>query len=211
MRALRLDRFRKLQRLCLRQNEIQKIELPTTCASTLQDLELYDNVIKKIDGLQDFREIRSLDLSFNNIRHIKRLSELKKLDHLYLIQNRLSKIENLEELTDLVYLELGANRIEEIEGLENLTKTPTSVAWVKQDHRAQGLEYSHQPTHSQYSREPLDFTVWHRSPPSNNRTLHLEQQDNISRTPRTRDEARDSRLPRESRVFTCWSRRTERP
>ncbi|TKA29724.1 hypothetical protein B0A50_03087 [Salinomyces thailandicus] len=120
--ALRLDRFKKLRRLCLRQNAIQHIELPPVLAPVLDELELYDNLIKHIGGLEDFTQLSSLDLSYNKLKHIKNLSTLKKLDHLYFVQNRLSKIENLSELSDLSYLELGANRIREIEGLETLTK-----------------------------------------------------------------------------------------
>ncbi|KAK5133198.1 hypothetical protein LTR08_008033 [Meristemomyces frigidus] len=122
MPALRLERFKRLRRLCLRQNSIQHIELPPDFAPTLEELELYDNLVKHVGGLEDFTELRSLDLSYNKLKHIKNISTLTKLDHLYFVQNRLSKIENLEHLTDLVYLELGANRIREIEGLETLTK-----------------------------------------------------------------------------------------
>ncbi|CAK3881318.1 probable phosphatase PP1 regulatory subunit Sds22 [Lecanosticta acicola] len=120
--ALRLERFKRLRRICLRQNQIQRITLPETCTSTLEDLELYDNLIKHIEGLEDYTRLQSLDLSYNKLKHIKRLSTLKELHHLYLVQNRISKIEGLQDLTNLVYLELGANRIRDIEGLETLTK-----------------------------------------------------------------------------------------
>lgn len=109
--ALRLERFTKIQRLCLRQNSIQSIELPEELASTLQELELYDNLISHIKGLEPFTKLRSLDLSYNKIKHIKRIDHLKELDHVYFVQNKISKIEGLEELTKLKYLELGANRI----------------------------------------------------------------------------------------------------
>ncbi|KAK0279408.1 protein phosphatase regulatory subunit Sds22 [Friedmanniomyces endolithicus] len=120
--ALHLERFKRLRRLCLRQNSIQRIELPTELASTLEELELYDNLVKHIDGLQDFTQMQILDLSYNKLKHIKNLAHLTKLHHLYFVQNRLSNIENLETLTELVYLELGANRIREIQCLETLTK-----------------------------------------------------------------------------------------
>ncbi|TKA64348.1 hypothetical protein B0A55_09549 [Friedmanniomyces simplex] len=120
--ALHLERFKRLRRLCLRQNSIQHIELPPELASSLDELELYDNLVKRIDGLGDFTQLQILDLSYNKLKHIKNISTLTKLHHLYFVQNRLSKIENLEALTELVYLELGANRIREIEGLETLTK-----------------------------------------------------------------------------------------
>lgn len=120
--ALHLERFKKLKRLGLRQNQIQRIELPHCLAESLEELELYDNLIKHLEGLEEFTQLRILDLSYNKLKHIKNISNLRKLDHLYFVQNRLTKIENLEELRDLVYLELGANRIREIEGLDTLTK-----------------------------------------------------------------------------------------
>ncbi|KAK1071409.1 protein phosphatase regulatory subunit Sds22 [Friedmanniomyces endolithicus] len=120
--ALHLERFKRLRRLCLRQNSIQRIELPPELASTLEELELYDNLVKHIDGLEDFKQLQILDISYNKLKHIKNLAHLTKLHHLYFVQNRLSNIENLEALTELVYLELGANRIREIQGLETLTK-----------------------------------------------------------------------------------------
>ncbi|GAB7340012.1 hypothetical protein MBLNU457_6519t1 [Dothideomycetes sp. NU457] len=129
--ALRLERFPKLQRLGLRQNFVSAIELPEELASTLQELELYDNLISHMKGLDAFTELRTLDLSYNKIKHIKRIEHLEKLDHLYLVQNKISKIENLEGLSNLTYLELGANRIREIAGLETLT-TLTSL-WLGQN------------------------------------------------------------------------------
>ena len=99
------------KKLCLRQNSISSIELPESLATTLQDLELYDNLISHIKGLDSFTELRSLDLSYNKIKHIKRVDHLKKLDHLYFVQNKISRIEGLDGLSNLTYLELGANRI----------------------------------------------------------------------------------------------------
>lgn len=128
--ALRLERFAKVivsphvfqlqaqprltcpfKKLCLRQNSISSIELPESLATTLQDLELYDNLVSHIKGLDSFTELRSLDLSYNKIKHIKRVDHLKKLDHLYFVQNKISRIEGLDGLSNLAYLELGANRI----------------------------------------------------------------------------------------------------
>ncbi|KAF2148285.1 L domain-like protein [Myriangium duriaei CBS 260.36] len=131
MAALRLERFPKLQRLGLRQNLIQAIELPESLASTLTELELYDNLISHIRNLDAFTELKSLDLSYNKIKHVKHLNHLTKLTHLYLVQNKISRIENLEGLQNLEYLELGANRIREIAGLDSLT-TLTQL-WLGQN------------------------------------------------------------------------------
>ncbi|RHZ51539.1 putative protein phosphatase PP1 regulatory subunit Sds22 [Aspergillus thermomutatus] len=119
--ALRLERFPKLQRICLRQNQITRIDFPSEIAPTLLELDLYDNLISHIKGLDDFRDLTSLDLSFNKIKHIKNISHLVNLTDLYFVQDRISKIEGLEGLTKLRNLELGANRIREIENLDTLT------------------------------------------------------------------------------------------
>ncbi|KAK4624053.1 Phosphatase 1 regulatory subunit SDS22 [Fulvia fulva] len=129
--ALRLERYKNIKRLCLRQNQIQRIELPESSRPQLEELELYDNLIKHIDGVEDCTALTQLDLSYNKIKHIKHLAKLTKLDHLYFVQNRISKIEGLEELTQLTYLELGANRIKEIDGIETLTKLES--LWLGQN------------------------------------------------------------------------------
>ncbi|KAG8629753.1 hypothetical protein KVT40_001372 [Elsinoe batatas] len=129
--SLRLERFPKLTRLGLRQNLIRSIELPDSLASTLTELELYDNLISHIRHLDCFTKLRSLDLSYNKIKHIKHVDHLKNLTHLYLVQNKISKIEGLEGLEKLEYLELGANRIRVIEGLETL-KSLTQL-WLGQN------------------------------------------------------------------------------
>ncbi|KAL2007842.1 hypothetical protein VTN00DRAFT_7824 [Thermoascus crustaceus] len=119
--ALRLERFSKVEKICLRQNQITKIRFPPNIGATLTELDLYDNLISHIKGLDDLTNLTSLDLSFNKIKHIKNISHLVKLTDLYFVQNRIQKIEGLEGLTRLRNLELGANRIREIENLETLT------------------------------------------------------------------------------------------
>jgi protein phosphatase 1 regulatory subunit 7 len=119
--ALRLERFTKLERLCLRQNQLSTVELPESLAPTLYEVDLYDNVIAHIKGFDAFTELTSLDLSFNKIKHIKRLNHLTKLKDLYFVQNKISAIEGLEGLINLRMLELGANRIRTLENLETLT------------------------------------------------------------------------------------------
>ena len=119
--ALKLERFSKVKRLCLRQNAIQEIELPPELGSTLLELELYDNILSHIRGLDTFDQLTTLDLSFNKIKHIKNLSHMTHLRDLYFVSNRISKIENLDQLTHLRQIELGSNRLRDIENLELLT------------------------------------------------------------------------------------------
>ncbi|PSN73843.1 protein phosphatase PP1 regulatory subunit sds22 [Corynespora cassiicola Philippines] len=118
--ALRLERFKKLRRLCLRQNQITAVEIPEELTA-LQEIDLYDNLIAHLKGFDAFTELTSLDLSFNKIKHIKRVNHLTKLKDLYFVQNKIGAIENLDGLSQLRQLELGANRVREIQNLETLT------------------------------------------------------------------------------------------
>lgn len=119
--SLRLDRFKVVTRLCLRQNTITEIEGLSVLAATLQDLDLYDNLIAHIRGLEDLINLTNLDLSFNKIKHIKKVNHLVNLTDIYFVQNKITTIENLDGLTKLRNLELAANRIREIQNLETLT------------------------------------------------------------------------------------------
>ena len=99
------------QRLCLRQNAISQIEVPDTLGGTLEELDLYDNLISHIKGLDALMCLKNLDLSFNKIKHIKNISHMRELTDLYLVQNKIQKIEGLEHLSKIRNLELAANRI----------------------------------------------------------------------------------------------------
>lgn len=118
--ALKLERFKKIQRLCLRQNAISSVSLPSSLGETLQELDLYDNLISHIKGFEGLKSLTTLDLSFNKIKHIKNISHLHSLTELYFVQNRISKVENLDGLSSLTMIELAANRLREIENLEPL-------------------------------------------------------------------------------------------
>ncbi|KAL0935196.1 protein phosphatase pp1 regulatory subunit [Colletotrichum truncatum] len=120
--ALHLERFTKVVRLCLRQNSIQEIDGLSALASTLEDLDFYDNLISHIRGLEDLTNLTSLDLSFNKIKHIKRVNHLTKLKEIFLVANKISTIENLEGLDNLTSLELGSNRIRVLQNLDSLKK-----------------------------------------------------------------------------------------
>ncbi|PFH62451.1 hypothetical protein XA68_13518 [Ophiocordyceps unilateralis] len=120
--SLGLERFHNVTRICLRQNRIQEIDGLECLATTLKDLDLYDNLISHIRGLEQLPNLTSLDLSFNKIKHIKHISHMTQLKELFLVANKISRIEGLEGLDNLASLELGSNRIRELENLESLKK-----------------------------------------------------------------------------------------
>lgn len=100
-----------LQELVLRSCLVSEMEGMGDLVS-LQKLELYDNQIESIDGVQNLSMLRILDLSFNAIRVIPSLADsCPFLEELYIAQNKLRRIQGLEDLTELKILDLGANRI----------------------------------------------------------------------------------------------------
>lgn len=130
--ALRLERFTKVevkclgyylwldflgayklhrQKLCLRQNLVSRIEFPSSLGSTLRELDLYDNLVSHLKGLDHLTNLTSLDFSFNRVKHIRNLGHMKELKDLYFVQNRIQKIEGLSALVKLRNLELASNRI----------------------------------------------------------------------------------------------------
>ena len=172
---LHLERFARLQRLCLRQNNIQslierhaaplsvgstiedvaaldledttspeqdadgdKADRKKTCplavlASTLLELDLYDNLIGHMRGVEELPNLTTLDLSFNKIKTIKHMEGLAKLRDLYLVANKISSVEGLEGLAaaaTLRMLELGSNRLRSVEPLGGYGFAALEELWV---------------------------------------------------------------------------------
>lgn len=133
--ALRLERFKKVQRLCLRQNSIQSLHSDglKAVAETLQELDLYDNLVAHMRGVEHLPNLTSLDLSFNKIKHIKHLQPLTKLVDLYLVANKVSSLDGLEDLpaaATLRMLELGSNRIRSIAPLGGFGFVALEELWL---------------------------------------------------------------------------------
>nr|XP_027200427.1 developmentally-regulated G-protein 2-like [Dermatophagoides pteronyssinus] len=83
----------------------------------LRSLDLYRNLIARIEGLDSQTELEYLDLAFNKLRKIENLEHCRKLKQLFLNSNEIARIENLDTLTALETLELGSNQIQTVENL----------------------------------------------------------------------------------------------
>ncbi|KAI1360759.1 hypothetical protein F5Y08DRAFT_39080 [Xylaria arbuscula] len=118
--SLRLERFKQVKRLNLRQNLVQEIEGLSILAPTLEELDLYDNLISHMRGLDKLTKLTTLDLSFNKIKHVKNISSLTNLTDLYFVSNKISRIEGLDTLVNLRQVEFASNRIREIQNLDAL-------------------------------------------------------------------------------------------
>jgi Leucine-rich repeat (LRR) protein len=77
----------------------------------LQKLQLDNNIICRIQGLDHLVNLEWLDLSFNLIEKVEGLEKLTKLIDLSLFSNNISQISGLETLTKLNVLSLGSNKI----------------------------------------------------------------------------------------------------
>ena len=88
----------------------------------LRELELYENCVCCIEGLDGLVKLATLDLSYNRIQRMEGLGAagLPSLRELYLANNRISAIEGLEGLDRLEVLELGSNQLRRIANLRHL-------------------------------------------------------------------------------------------
>lgn len=82
-----------MQKLGLRKNLIKKIEGIET-NTQLEELELYDNKIAKLENLNHLSNLIILDLAFNVIKEITpgSLDGLVNLQKIFLSANKLKKI-----------------------------------------------------------------------------------------------------------------------
>lgn len=79
----------------------------------------------RIEGLEDYVNVRSLHLDNNNISKIEGLDRMTDLRSLHLAGNRIKDIENLESNIELRHLNLEANAIRYVSGVRQLAKLET--------------------------------------------------------------------------------------
>lgn len=77
----------------------------------LQKLQLDNNIIEEIRGLDHLVNLQWLDLSFNRIKKIQGLEHLVNLTDLSLFQNSISVLEGMDTLSKLNYFSVGNNSI----------------------------------------------------------------------------------------------------
>ena len=78
--------------------------------SKTEVLDLSNNNIKKLDGIENFINLKILKLNNNRISQIEGLENLKKLQSLSLRNNLISEIQGFDELTNLEYFDLSGNK-----------------------------------------------------------------------------------------------------
>ncbi|CAH8662892.1 unnamed protein product [Heterobilharzia americana] len=86
----------------------------------LVKLQLDNNIIERIEGIDHLTHLRWLDLSFNNIEKIEGLQNLVCLEDLTLYNNRITSLENMENLKRLQVFSVGNNNISELSNIRYL-------------------------------------------------------------------------------------------
>ena len=77
----------------------------------LQKLQLDNNIIEEVCGLEGLTQLEWLDLSFNNIEEICGLEKLVNLKDLSLANNRIKTIENLDTMAGSLQILSVANNL----------------------------------------------------------------------------------------------------
>jgi len=89
--------------------DINQIEDLENRYKKIQELDISNNNIKDLDGIENFTNLRSLNMNNNKIRDIKPLEKLKELRSVSFRNNNLSEIQEIQELTNLEHLDLSGN------------------------------------------------------------------------------------------------------
>ncbi|XP_060049604.1 protein phosphatase 1 regulatory subunit 7 isoform X2 [Erinaceus europaeus] len=87
-----------------------------------EDVDLNHYRIRKIEGFEVLRKVKTLCLRQNLIKCIENLEALQGLRELDLYDNQIRKIENLEALAELEILDISFNLLRTIEGIDKLTR-----------------------------------------------------------------------------------------
>ncbi|XP_075942184.1 dynein regulatory complex subunit 3 [Anarhichas minor] len=90
--------------------------------TSLARLDLNNNIIEKIEGLDRLISLTWLNLSFNRIEKIEGLVSLRKLQVLNLSNNRISVIENMDTLEKLTHFLIANNLLGQLDNVLYLRK-----------------------------------------------------------------------------------------
>ena len=113
-----LDKCRQLRSLSLIFTGLTKISNLEPVASTLLELNLTDQRLTHISGLDCLPNLRRLFLHRNRIVRIEGLNGCPQLETLWLSSNCIANVENLQNLGALQELWLQDNKIKHLQNLE---------------------------------------------------------------------------------------------
>lgn len=118
----RLSGYKNLKTLNLSRNNLSSIESIAFEGNQITHLNLRQNDLKNIKGIEKYTALQSLDLSNCSLTNITLLGMTPLLTSLDLTANRITNLHGLSGLVNLKKLDLTANRINEISALQNLVR-----------------------------------------------------------------------------------------
>ncbi|CAG8633547.1 11899_t:CDS:10, partial [Ambispora leptoticha] len=134
--------LKSLQRLILKRNKFTEVDFTTCNLHLLENLDLSENDIEKINGLGSLKALKCLDLERNNIRVFNPSQIMNTLACLKLGQNKLIEL-NVKRTPNLRVLVLDHNELKEIKNSEMLTRIATfSIRNQKNDNKV-NLNFKH--------------------------------------------------------------------
>ena len=117
-----LESFTSVHNLLLHCNSIRRIE-NLDCLVFLKNLDLSSNAIEKITGLESLVSLRCLNLACNKIHTIEGISNLRELRTLDISNNAVESLVGLREVRgdrySLASIDLHGNAINRLEELGN--------------------------------------------------------------------------------------------
>jgi hypothetical protein len=124
----------KDEKIYLNNQNIQTLTKLTVTRDNLdniKELDLSNNQISKLDGIEKFPQLNVLKLNNNKLVEIEEIERLKNLEKLFLRNNQLGDINSLKALINLKHLDLSDNQtISEIpEVLNELLNLKTIKLW----------------------------------------------------------------------------------
>jgi hypothetical protein len=119
----------------------------------VNEVDLSNNQISDLNGIEKFSNIKILRLNNNQITKVKGLENLKRLEMLFLRNNRITKFESLDNLINLKHIDLSNNPnitdipkiINDLPALETIklwncninkfSKSTEKIFWMNQNYR----------------------------------------------------------------------------
>jgi len=140
IRIENLTNLKRLNSLVLNNNDISRLDGLKHLGKTLQRLDLVNNKIRKIEGLENLLALQRLNLENNQIVELEGLDSLTALKWLYLKKNKIIRIKRLNSLTALEEFSIGSDRLDRLEGMDHLKNLKQLTFYGQTIENLNGLE-----------------------------------------------------------------------
>lgn len=97
-----------------------KIEEITGGSAVLKELNIDNNNLNSLAGIEQYSNLEILSISNNQISFLNELESLEKLENLNINKNQINDIGNLANCSNIKYLYMDNNNISNLESLNNL-------------------------------------------------------------------------------------------